>query len=394
MPEKKLPLSKRLSETKAEQQPPTQTQQLQPSVPQQQLQQSQPSPQQPAPRQLTITLPAPTISFDETVKAKLPFLVLLLLLFSFSLVMFGKANFHTLDLVDLSRLEYNLPKLYSVSFILFILLYGAAFGVAMFYGMKQSVWVAGVVLPLALIAAFVVSLFHSGSYFMPFMAFALVLSAAAIASSFRTDGSLSRFWGTAGTALLLLTLLTFLIAYSKVAANKDVYMNTFITTGLTASVNQLTGMQGSLKAGLSEVSESLVQKVVTKEEIEKIITQEDVDEAMPALSAWASLNESTKNASSAAIRQALIDAVYAEAGKKLKPAVSSVIDEITTAPAQISAPSITPTVKQLLGKIPAFVALYDNFGLLAAMMLASVVAFFGFFIKIISTGVAYLLMKL
>ncbi|NYZ78282.1 hypothetical protein H0N96_02665, partial [Candidatus Micrarchaeota archaeon] len=107
--------------------------------------------------QLTITIPALTVGATKEFYNKLPFLVLLLLVFSFSMVMFEKANFHSNDLVDFNRMQYNIPKFWSVSFILFLLLFALALALAVFYGFGQTWLLASITLPLTLIPAVAIS---------------------------------------------------------------------------------------------------------------------------------------------------------------------------------------------------------------------------------------------
>ncbi len=76
-----------------------------------------PQPTQAQGKQLTITIPHISLKMNDEFSAKLPFLALMFLLFVFSLVMFQKANFHTSDVTDLARIQYNMPKVYSTSML-------------------------------------------------------------------------------------------------------------------------------------------------------------------------------------------------------------------------------------------------------------------------------------
>lgn len=201
-------------------------------------------PQAPQAKQLTITIPSVTINIDKPFKAKLPFLLLLLLLFSFSLVMFEKANFRTIDLLDFQRFEYQLQKAYSLSFFLFVLLFSASLGIAIFFGAHISRVLSLVALPVVFIPAIALGLVYPG-LLSPFLAFALTVGAGSVIASFYREPSFSNVWGTASKALLVLLVLSFFIVFGKVAAAKDAHVDAFFNgaasllpsgPGITASM--------------------------------------------------------------------------------------------------------------------------------------------------------------
>ena len=301
-------------------------------------------------KQITIQMPTISIRIDEHFKAKLPFLLLMLLLFAFSLVLFEKSNFHTIDIVDIGRLQYNVSKLWSVSFVLFILLYSFSVALAMFYGFGQN-WGSSLLVAVPTLAiAVVTALFYSGGYLLAFPAFALTLCAASLLASLRTQVKFSSVYSTAGTALLVLVVLSFFVAFTQISANKDAYIDAFISSGVTASVSQLQGG-------------TQIESVVTEERVSAWI------DGVPGLS----IPQAQHDAVVKAVRAKAVTDLYASGG---------------------ASPASAGGVRQALGNTPAFVAFYNNFALLSSLLIASFVAVFTFVIKLVSTLLCWLLAKL
>ena len=198
--------------------------QYQPTAPQALPSQIQ-SPVQP--QQVVIPL---TITIGKEFKNKIPFLVGLFLLFSFSLVMFDKSNLKTMDLTDMQRVQYNIPKLYSVSFILFLVLVSFSLALAIYFSLSLG-WAAGLlVVPATFLPALVM-----GASFYPwlltaFLVFATVISFAAIVSSVWHKLSLSRAWAVLSASMLLFSLLAFFVVFTKIAVNKDAHVTAFLDT--------------------------------------------------------------------------------------------------------------------------------------------------------------------
>ncbi len=324
-------------------------------------------------KEITIRMPSISIRIDDNFKAKLPFLLLMLLLFAFSLVLFEKSNFHTIDIVDVGRLQYNLSKLWSISFILFMLLFSFALALAMFYGFGQN-WGLTLVVPLAtLVIAGIASLFYSSGYLLAFIALALTLSSAAFLASLRTQVKFSSIYSTAGTAVLVLVVLSFFVAFNQISANKDAYIDTFISSGVTASISQLQVQSGGQSVTLgSLVTPAMIRSVVTNESVAKWF--KDIPEFKKL---------------STTMQDAIVAAVYAKAQSDLPALLADVQVGETQAPT-VQASGI----KQVLGQTPAFVAFYNNFSMLTAIFIASLVACFAFFIKAIASVLCWLLAKL
>ncbi|MFH0973725.1 MAG: hypothetical protein V1817_02990, partial [Candidatus Micrarchaeota archaeon] len=340
-------------------------------------------------KEITIRMPSISIRIDDNFKAKLPFLLLMLLLFAFSLVLFEKSNFHTIDIVDVSRLQYNLSKLWSISFILFLLLFSFALALAMFYGFGQN-WGLTLVVPLAtLVIAGIASLFYSSGYLWAFIALALTISAAAFLASLRTQVKFSSIYSTAGTAVLVLVVLSFFVAFNQISANKDAYIDTFIASGVTASISQLQGQGGQSVPLASLVTPEMISSSVTKKQIENFVTEERVAKWFEGNPEFTKLSSSIKNATVKSVRDRLMNDLYSQIQNDLPALLANVrVGGAQSSTVQASG------VKQVLGQTPAFVAFYNNFSMLTAIFIASLVACFAFFVKAIASTLCWLLAKL
>lgn len=337
-------------------------------------------------KQITIQMPSINIRIDEHFKAKLPFLLLMLLLFAFSLALLEKSNFHTVDIVDVGRLQYNISKLWSVSFLLFLLLYSFALALAMFYGFGQN-WSSSLLVAVpALAIAVVASVFYSGGYLLAFLAFALTLCAASLLASLRTQVKFSSVYSTAGSALLVLVVLSFFAAFNQISPNKDAYIDVFISSGITTSVAQ---MQGAPLA--SVVTPELIRSSVNRQQMESMVTEQRVAKWTEGVPAFAALNGSTRNATVTAIRAKVVNDLYASVHEDLPVLLSNIR---LGGSGSASSSAVSGGVKQALGQTPAFVAFYNNFALLTSIFIASVVSVFAFVIKLVATLLCWLLARL
>ncbi len=332
-------------------------------------------------KQITIQMPSISLRIDEHFKAKLPFLLLLFLLFAFSLVLFEKSNFSVADFFDVGRLQYNLSKLWSISFVLFLLLFSFAVALAMFYGFGQTWSVSLLVAVPALVIALAESFLFSSGYFWPFIAFALTIGAASFIASFRTQVKFSSIYSTAGTAFLVLVVLSFFVSYNLIAANKDVYIDTLISTGITMSVSQFQGGQ----APQTQTLGSVLTPSALKQSVKSFVTTERVR-------GWFNGTPEFDRVSPA-IQTGIVAGVQKKLVAELPSDLSDMFSNIPIT-GGISSPGAAATARQALSTTPAFAAFYNNFSLLMAIFVASVVAVFAFLMKLISTLFCWLLAKL
>ncbi|HIH19682.1 TPA: hypothetical protein HA244_00240 [Candidatus Micrarchaeota archaeon] len=181
----------------------------------------------PQPAQTEIRIPL-TITLGRSFQLKLPFLLGLLLIFTFTLIIFDKANLNTMDLSDLQRLQYNVQKIYSVSMFLFIILFALSLAIAIYYSLSLG-WAAGLlVVPATFIPAIALGLAFYPWLVGAFMVFATVVSFAAVVSSVWHQLSLSRAWAVLSASMLLFTILSFFVVFYKVAGTKDLHVNSVL----------------------------------------------------------------------------------------------------------------------------------------------------------------------
>jgi hypothetical protein len=203
----------------------------------------------------------------------------------------------------------------------------------------------------------------------------------------------------------LFIFLTFVISFAKIASDKDAYVNQFIESGVTAAVSFQGTSAGTAGGGTQTLSLDIgslltpdaVRQGVTRDKIAAVITSDRVKNALlDGVPGWNSI--SNRSAFEEDVRQNLIDDVYANIGTDLPAMLSNVKAQQqvntgtgtpTPAPSQLS-----PSIKELLGRMPWFVAFYNNFSLVMAIIVTSVVAFFFFISRIFATLFAWMLNKL
>jgi len=342
-------------------------------------------PQAPAQQQLTITIPSINIVIDKEFKAKVPFLFLLLLLFSFALVMFERSNFSTMDLVDFQRFEYHLQKTYSISFIIFVVLFSAALGIAIFFGARISRLLSLLVLPITLVPALVMGSFYP-ALMAPYLAFALTLSAGALIASFYREPSFSNVWGTASKALLVLLVLSFFIVFDKVSATKDAHMDAFFAS---ASGMLPSSGGGDLSAAIRAlpISKQTIADAVTEDTLKQAISKEDMQTLVAVAGGTSEVSDVGYEAAIKQLRTSIVDK-----GDVLAAGVK------TSLATQFSTPSgVSPSAAMLKAQMystPAFKPFYDNYAKLIALVAVSLVAVMNFFIQLFAAAIAVLLAKL
>lgn len=336
---------------------------------------------QPASVHKEIVIPL-TISIDlgREFQSKIPFLLGVLLLFSFALIMFEKSNLKTTDISDLQRMQYNIPKLYSFSFILFSLLFAMALALAIYYAVGLG-WVASLlVLPATLLPAIVLGIVAFPALFGTFVYMSLTVLFAAIVASFWNNLTMSRAWALLSVTIILFSLFAFLIVFGKVAANKDAHIDLFLDTLVS---------QASTGATIP-ITGSMVSSAVSKEDFSAFVTDNGIREALVSSDpSFANLDEAQKNAVVSAVRAKLVDLGYASFQKNSGAIAQSVSQNL----AQILSGG-PQAVKAQIYALPQFKLIYDHFSFLTAAMAASVAAAVGFFIQLLAIAFLFILSKL
>ncbi|NUN11993.1 hypothetical protein HUU53_05115, partial [Candidatus Micrarchaeota archaeon] len=218
-----------------------------------------------------------SIPITQNFKAKLPFLVVILILFVFSAVLLDKANFKIVDLLNFARIDSSLGKFYSLGFFLFLLVYSLTLALSIFYGHGISPWLAMLTLPLMIIASIVMGLFFP-SLMVPFLALGVVISSGAFFSSLRREVDWGRLWNIADQALLVLVVLAAIIVFAKASANQELY-KTSLVNGIVGSVAVDSGVTGS-NSTLNIVTGSAVNSALTLDLFKKTFPKASVEKTL------------------------------------------------------------------------------------------------------------------
>ncbi|HLC37948.1 MAG TPA: hypothetical protein VJI71_00665, partial [Candidatus Norongarragalinales archaeon] len=337
-----------------------------------------PSPKQnvpPAERQIVIPL---TIKIGKDFYSKLPFLIALLCFFTFSLVMFDKSNFKTMDLFDLQRASFTITKLYSVSFIIFVLLFAACIALAMYYSLGLGV-VSGV---LVTILAFMVSAVMGFAFYpwllTPFLTFAAVISFCAIVSSISPRFSLPRAFAILSAGMMLFALLAFFVVFYKVAENKDAHVNLLLDSLLARAAT------GGINIDSNSISSS-----ITKEDFASIVTQDlSRDFLVENYPGYTTLSQAEQDSLVAAFHVKAVDYTY-DAFKENSGRIAQGVNTAIIS----AAGSQGGLLKQQLYAIPEFRLVYNRFALFSGAMAAVIAGFAGFFVQLLALGFLFGLKK-
>ena len=136
-----------------------------------------------------------SLSFNAaSLQAKLPLMLLMLVLLGFSFFLFTRANLHVSDLFDVPRFEYSALKIASISFLLFVLAFGASIGLAVKTGFGSSKLESLLPLLLSLISAGI-GFVLLPAYGLAFVGFALTTGASCFFASFAKEKNFSSAYG-------------------------------------------------------------------------------------------------------------------------------------------------------------------------------------------------------
>ena len=321
-----------------------------------------------------ITLSIPSFTFDNKTKLKLPILLIILLFFSFSAVMFEKSNFKTVDLFDLNRTDFNAAKAYSINFMLFAVLLSITLALAMFYGQGISPVLAGLTLPVLLLGSLILGIFFP-LLFLAFASIAVVISAAAISASFISDLEFKNVFSASGKAMILLAVLAFFVVSGKVSSNKTFYEDTFFST--------LTGTDFASVSVNSSNSTSPAVKSFSKEDFNNTFTIAEMKSALAKIPGITSLNSSTQDRFANVVKEALLtqDAFGRIISKTALPQVSA-SGQVSSSPSKAS-----------LMTVPGVKFFVNNMAAIAGLTAAVLTLIAGVFIRLLSSVITALLAK-
>ncbi|HLD62705.1 MAG TPA: hypothetical protein VI875_02470 [Candidatus Norongarragalinales archaeon] len=322
------------------------------------------------------------ITVGKEFKSKLPFLLGLLLLFTFALIMFDKSNFKTTDLSDMQRVQYNMPKLYSLSFILFIILFSLSLALGVYYAIGLG-WLSSLlVIPATIIPSLILGLIFFPWLTSTFLALSATISFTAILASFWPKFSISRAWTALSIAMIIFSLLAFFVVFYKVAENKDVHIDLFL--------NSLVAQSQGGGVGNIVIPAQVISSSVSKDDFSSFITQNDVREILLAsYPNFASLSDSEKELAIQSFHSKIIELGYS-AFQKNSGLVAQALGNSLSARFASGAEAL----KQQIYLLPQFKLIYDRYALLTAAIAALVASFIALFIQLIALGFLFALHKL
>ncbi|HLD75505.1 MAG TPA: hypothetical protein VI874_00675, partial [Candidatus Norongarragalinales archaeon] len=224
-------------------------------------------------------------------KAKLPLLFLILLFFSFAGFLFDRANFHAVDLVDLSRLQYNVPKLYSLTFLLFLVLFALVLALSVHFGFGTHMLHSLLVLPAALLPAIALG-FLFPKLLMVFAALALTAAAASVFASRQKELGLSTAWNVLGRAMLVLMLLAFLVTYIKIGGNASYYSDRLFDSAFDLVPD--IGKQLSAVVASTDIDDRTLRGLISQDTYKKSVSPKTVQAAIERIPGIKSFNQSLR----------------------------------------------------------------------------------------------------
>ncbi len=229
-----------------------------------------PLPAQPQKVSIEFALP----QFDSAFKLKLPFLAILLFVFSFSLYLLAESRALSMDwFTEFTNLQnLLLPRLYSPAFLLFLLCVSLCFALSSFFGFGQSSRMHSVFVLLAtMVPALAMGLVYSGdhpNYAAAFIALSLGVSSAAYFSAKKDKPTKSEVWYAIGNAMTFFAAVAFVATLAVVWTNNDTFTDkVFLGMANAAPVT----LREAAKAGASAVDNYQVDNAT----IESMITEKD-----------------------------------------------------------------------------------------------------------------------
>lgn len=330
-----------------------------------------------------IVIALPTLKLDLDVgpefKMKLVLLGIFSLVFVFSLYLFSRAGFSFSDLFDLQRLSYSLPKLWSFSSVIFVVLYGIATGISAYYGFGLPKVQAGLLLAVALVLALAVGLF-SPAYLIAFAGFAIACGVAALAASFSAQWDWHAAWAVTSKAMTVLLIIAFLFAFMRVSASKQQYSD-LMFANIASAVPQIAG-SATVGRALNVCADTIDAAEIKRESVEAFLSRDTIKASLSTEAAFSALPASTQDAvaasaQSVAVNQSVVMAVA------LKGDLAKALRNYQL-PTQANALSASDA-KSIASSIPFYKQLDDALPLIAALSIASIVGLLGVAIKIIGT---------
>lgn len=360
-------------------------------------------------KQITISL---DFDFDQYFKSRLVFLGAILFLSALALLMFARADFMMSDLFDLGRLQYTLEKAYSISAILYVLLFALAIAASTYYGFGLKKLQALFALPVTLLPALIFGFVYP-ALFVVFFAMAITIASAAFFASFAKEANFTYANSAIDRALMLFVLLAFVFAFLSVNGQKDARFDQFFQGTADLALNQLNSPTVAAAASTMIIPQfnatQIINTAFDRTSVRNYVKSQYDSQRDTVLASFQGQPTYSSMASTypaftqlpIAKQEEMVNTVYTLAANRsdaLEQGIINIARKVTTnsssvVPVELSAYQLNQ-VKQQVMQVPAMKTLYDNFPLFIALLIAFIVASFNFFTKIIASIMTWTLMKL
>lgn len=327
-----------------------------------------------------------SLKFDDYFKSKLMILAFALLIFAVSLLLFQSSEFHFIELFDMSNIQLLIPKLYSVSFILFIISYSLVLALSSFYSFKTSV-PQSLFGFLFVVIALVFSLLYS-SGFSALISFSLVPFFICLLNSKSESLNLSSSYNSVSRGLYALLVLGFIFVFLMVSSNQAFYFNYFLNS--TASIvpgasSSVAEMCANALSNLNYSNAIPQSAVVDYANISYTANRNAILQVngsfVQILPSFDSLNSTQQNSVIGIYRQSILSNT------------GTIIQELQNA-ASNSSQTVSPqTIQSSLSSLPYFSALENNFALIMAFTVLALLAVFVIVLKFFSFVFLFVMVK-
>lgn len=362
-----------------------------------------------------------SLQIDKAVQSKLPFLLLCLVLFFFACVMLAKANFSFGDVFDFQRIEHNVEKLYSLSFLLFIVLYSMTLALSAMYGFNlrtQTVLLS----MLFVVFPFAIASYMFPRYVLAFLALAFPVVMTAFFISMQEKLNLSSLYNSMSKALLLFMVLAVAFTFVKVQGDKDLYFDSFLFNVAKLAPSLQGQLQGSVASAIENIeingtalAESLQSKgggngplaLLSREKAAEVVEtnynkmreivlarfteKAERDYAASKIPLYSGLTQSDKDsfinqlmaqftvdAAASGDNTALVESLW----PKIREALA---EQVRTAELKEVKAEEIPKLKGQLLKIPMFESFYSNFEVFISLIVLSLVSILVWVLKLVGS---------
>jgi hypothetical protein len=331
-----------------------------------------------------------SLKFDDYFKSKLIILAVALLIFAVSLLLFQSSDFHFIELFDISNFQLLIPKLYSISFILFIISYSLVLALSSFYSYKLS-FVQSLFSAAFIIIAAVFSLFYP-SGFPAFISFGFVPVFVSLLNSRSEKLSLNNSYNSVSRGLYALLILGTLFAFLMVSSNQALYFNSFVNSTASLVPQAAGSVAGMCVNALQNVNYSNYISQTDVQNAARIFYDSNRqaillgagNSSMVAglLPTFESLNSTQQQSIVGLYQQSFVNAINLNL-QGLNTAISNSSQNVSN-----------QSIQSALSSLPYFNSFQDNFALVIAVSMLAMLALLALVLKIFSFIFLVVLIKI